>query len=70
MPSRSRCFERRCAASAVAARVAGIPPEKLVIAIKQLVGDEVLKDVGDWFKGIMTDRTVAWAIEGYFDLNY
>lgn len=54
---------------AVAARAAGLPPEKLVIAIKQLVAEEVLKDVGDWFRGVVTDRTVAWAIEGYFDLD-
>lgn len=56
----------KCAANA---RRAGCAPERLLVALKQLVADDALADVNDWFRSVMTDRIVSWAIQAYFETD-
>ena len=55
-------------AYADAVRVAGRPPEWLVVDLKRLIHRDVLPDVRDWFRGVLRDRLVSWGITGYFQL--
>ncbi|HEU4640872.1 MAG TPA: hypothetical protein VFS44_00365 [Gemmatimonadaceae bacterium] len=57
------------AAYARNARAAGVPPERLLVAVKTLVRDVALAEMNDWFRGVLTDRAVAWTIEAYFDID-
>lgn len=54
---------RHCA---VAARASGMRPERLVPFIRGLVADEALSEVNAWFRGVVTDRLIVWAIDDYF----
>ncbi|HEX6534386.1 MAG TPA: hypothetical protein VF041_07305 [Gemmatimonadaceae bacterium] len=51
------------------ARDAGLPPERLIVGVKVLVRDVALPEMRDWFRGVLTDRAVAWAIEAYYELD-
>ena len=51
------------------ARDAGVPPERLIVAVKMLVRDVALAEMREWFRGVLTDRAVAWAIEAYYDID-
>ncbi|MFL5576991.1 MAG: hypothetical protein ACJ79S_13580 [Gemmatimonadaceae bacterium] len=50
---------------AAAARSAGLPPERLIVRLKALAR-EAAADVGEWYRSVLTDRIVVWAIEGYY----
>ncbi len=52
-----------------AARAAGIPPERLVILLKQLFASSEIGGIGDWFRRVLTDRAIVWAIDGYYELE-
>lgn len=47
----------------------GIPPERVLIVVKQLADDSSLTGVSDWWRSIVTDRLVRWAVEGYYRIN-
>lgn len=51
------------------ARAAGVPPERLLVAVKTLVHDVALADMRDWFRAVLTDRAVAWTIEAYYGID-
>lgn len=70
----ARSFERPELREAVArlarrAREGGCPPERLIIGLKRLVHEEALATVNDWFRGVMTERVVAWAIAAYYGID-
>ena len=44
------------------------PPERLVRALKALVREVSMDDSTESRQLIYTDRVIAWAIEGYYEL--
>jgi hypothetical protein len=47
----------------------GVPPERVLIIVKQLADDSSLTGVSDWWRSIVTDRLVRWAVEGYYRID-
>jgi hypothetical protein len=47
----------------------GVPPERMLIIVKQLADDSSLTGVSDWWRSIITDRLVRWAVEGYYRID-
>ena len=69
-----RTFETREARAAVehcarAAREAGVLPEKLIIALKTLMREVALPEVRSWYRSVLTDRVIVWAIEAYYGID-
>ena len=52
-----------------AARVAGVLPEKLIIELKRLMRDVALPEVRSWYRSVITDRVIVWAIEAYYGIE-
>lgn len=52
-----------------AARAAGLPPERVLIAVKELVDEHSQTGVSEWWRSVLTDRVVRWAVEGYYRLD-
>ena len=55
----------RCATSA---RAAGVMPEKLIIALKTLMREVALPEMRSWYRGVLTDRVIVWAIEAFYGI--
>jgi hypothetical protein len=53
---------------AMHARTHRCPPERLVRALKELVREVTMNDSTEAYRLIYTDRIIAWAIEGYYEL--
>jgi hypothetical protein len=51
------------------ARCADVPPERVLIAMKQLVDEHSPGGVSDWWRSVVTDRVVRWAVEGYYRID-
>lgn len=51
------------------ARSAEVPPERVLIAVKQLVDEHSPGGVSDWWRSVVTDRVVRWAVEGYYRID-
>ncbi|HET7584451.1 MAG TPA: hypothetical protein VFK13_06055 [Gemmatimonadaceae bacterium] len=51
------------------ARRLGLPPEQLLVALKQLLRTRALHDVGDWYRTVLSDRIIVWAIEGFYRMD-
>jgi hypothetical protein len=49
-------------------RQTGVPPEQFVIRLKGIVRDQA-SSVGDWWRAVLTDRSVRWGVEAYYDLT-
>ncbi len=47
----------------------GVPPERVLIVVKRLANDSSLTGVSDWWRSIVTDRLVRWAVEGYYRID-
>ncbi len=41
----------------------------MLITVKQLADDSSLTGVSDWWRSIVTDRLVRWAVEGYYRID-
>jgi|SRR4051812_17918846 hypothetical protein len=54
--------------TAMHARQYGCPPEKLLRALKALIRELSIEDSTESHQLIYTDRIIAWAIEGYYEL--
>jgi hypothetical protein len=54
--------------TAMHARQHQCPPERLVRALKALVREVSMDDSTESRQLIYTDRVIAWAIEGYYEL--
>jgi hypothetical protein len=57
------------AACARAARVAGVPPEKLIIELKRLMREVALPEMRAWYRSVLTDRVIVWAIEAFYGIE-
>ena len=51
---------------AVRARAAGLPPQRLLIDLKQLLAAGALGPMDPRMRGIIVERAVRWAIRGYY----
>lgn len=50
-------------------RGTGLPPERVLVVVKQVVDDYSLTGMSDWWRSIITDRFVRWAVEGYYRID-
>jgi hypothetical protein len=57
------------AACARAAHAAGVLPEKLIIALKRLMRDVALPEMRAWYRSVLTDRVIVWAIEAFYGID-
>jgi len=64
--SDARAAVERCARDA---RAAGALPEKLIIELKQLMRDVALPEMRVWYRSVLTDRVIVWAIEAFYDIT-
>ena len=62
----ARVAVTRCA---VSARAAGALPEKLIIELKALMRDVALPEMRSWYRAVLTDRVIVWAIEAYYGID-
>ena len=51
------------------ARSADVLPEKLIIALKTLMREVALPEMRVWFRSVLTDRVIVWAIEAYYGIT-
>jgi hypothetical protein len=65
-PSEARGAVERCAR---AARAAGVLPEKLIIELKTLMRDVALPEMRTWYRSVLTDRVIVWAIEAFYGIE-
>jgi erythromycin esterase-like protein len=63
--SEARAAVEQCARSA---RAAGVLPEKLIIELKALMRDVALPEMRTWYRSVLTDRVIVWAIEAYYEI--
>jgi hypothetical protein len=54
---------------ATQARAIAYPPERLIVELKALLREDALAHMGDWFRDVLTDRAVTWAVEAYFRIS-
>jgi len=50
-------------------RLAGVPPERVLVAVKRVIEDDTVAGMSDWWRSIITDRFVRWAVEGYYRID-
>jgi|SRR5689334_9999463 len=51
------------------ARVQDALPEKLLIALKQLMREAALPEMRTWYRAVVTDRVIVWAIEAFYGID-
>jgi hypothetical protein len=61
-----RAAVEQCARSA---RAAGVLPEKLIIELKTLMRDVALPEMRTWYRSVLTDRVIVWAIEAFYGIG-
>ena len=61
-----RAAVEQCARSA---RAAGVLPEKLIIELKTLMREVALPEMRTWYRGVLTDRVIVWAIEAFYGIG-
>jgi hypothetical protein len=44
-------------------------PEKLIIELKTLMRDVALPEMRTWYRGVLTDRVIVWAIEAFYGIG-
>ena len=54
---------------ATRARAIGTPPERMLAALVAIIADNMPLDASDWWRAVLRDRIVVWAIEGYYDME-
>ena len=52
-----------------AARAAGVLPEKLIVELKKLMRDVALPEMRAWYRSVLTDRVIVWAIEAFYGIG-
>ena len=52
-----------------AARASGVLPERLIIELKAVVRDVALPEMRAWYRAVLTDRVIVWAIEAYYGID-
>jgi hypothetical protein len=68
-PPTSDELQRTIRAYAGASRAAGIPPERLLIAVAAIIADATPPGTSDWWHSVVRDRLIFWAIEGYYRID-
>ena len=61
-----RAAVEQCARSA---RAAGVLPEKLIIELKTHMRDVALPEMRTWYRSVLTDRVIVWAIEAFYGIG-
>ncbi len=51
------------------ARVRGVPPERVLIALKDTLNARDVGEISDWWRAVLTDRFVRWGVEGYYRID-
>jgi hypothetical protein len=51
------------------ARAAGVLPEKLIIELKTLMREVALPEMRTWYRSVLTDRVIVWAIEAFYGIE-
>jgi hypothetical protein len=51
------------------AKATELPPERLLVLLKELFRARELSTMGDWFRRVLTDRVIVWAIDAYYGLD-
>ncbi len=51
------------------ARAAGVPPEKLLVELKRLMREVALPEMRAWYRSVLTDRVIVWAIEAFYGIG-
>lgn len=51
------------------ARAAGVLPEKLIVELKRLMRDVALPEMRAWYRSVLTDRVIVWAIEAFYGIS-
>ncbi len=51
------------------ARTAGVLPEKLIVELKRLMRDVALPEMRAWYRSVLTDRVIVWAIEAFYGIS-
>jgi hypothetical protein len=62
-------LERAARAFATAAREAGTTPERTLVALATIITDATRNGTSDWWRSVVRDRLVVWAIEGYYNID-
>ncbi len=62
-------LERAVRAFALGARAMGTPPERMLTALVTIVASNTPSDASDWWRAVLRDRIVVWAIEGYYNID-
>ena len=57
------------ATCARAARAAGVLPEKLIVELKRLMRNVALPEMRAWYRSVLTDRVIVWAIEAFYGIE-
>ena len=59
-------IDREVAASAAAARAAGITPERVLSYLRVRLHQAPLSAVGDWYRSVLVERLISRTIQAYF----
>ena len=51
------------------ARAGGALPEKLIIELKVLMREVALPEMRAWYRAVLTDRVIVWAIEAFYGID-
>jgi hypothetical protein len=51
------------------ARAAGVLPERLIVELKRLMRDVALPEMRAWYRSVLTDRVIVWAIEAFYGIG-
>ena len=62
-------LERAVRAFALGARAMATPPERMLTALVTIVSSNIPSDASDWWRAVLRDRIVVWAIEGYYNID-
>jgi hypothetical protein len=54
---------------AAGAHAAGMPPERMLVALAAIISKGAPTRIGEWWYSVVRDRLVVWAIEGYYDID-
>ena len=68
-PLKSGELERAVRAFVGAARAANTRAERLLVALAAMVGDSMPSETSDWWRRVLHDRFILWAIEGYYHID-
>ena len=41
----------------------------MLAALVAIIADNTPMDASDWWRAVLRDRIVVWAIEGYYDID-